>query len=63
MSKKFSEWMDKRNKFIIESIENSKKEPTTVGPQSISEMIISGDTLMIAYELDRLCDILERKGR
>lgn len=63
MSKKFSEWMDKRNKFITESIENGKTDPTAVGPQSIAEMTISGDTLMIAYELDRLCDILERKGR
>lgn len=62
MSKVFSEWMDKRNK-RIESMVDEEKAPTVEEMQAISVSMMAGDTFMIAYELDRLCDILERKGR
>jgi len=62
MSKMFSEWMAKRSAFA-DSVSDKGKMPTIEETQAIAETLITGDTLMIAYELDRLCDILERKGR
>lgn len=62
MSKAFSEWAAKRNK-CIESTIDEKKEATVEETQAIAVSAISSNTFMIAYELDRLCDILERKGR
>lgn len=61
MSKAFSEWAAKRNNFIESMADEGKK--VTVEAQTLAVSAISSDTFMIAYELDRLCDILERKGQ
>ena len=62
MSKVFSEWAAKRNKFV-ELMVNEEDGVTVKETQALSVSAMASDTFMIAYELDRLCDILERKGR
>lgn len=62
MSKAFSEWVTKRNE-RLESMVDGKKELSAEETQHLTSLVISDNLFMIAYELDRLCDILERKGR
>lgn len=60
MSREFREWVAKRSE-RLESMVDGKKEISAEETQHLTSLVISDNLFMIANELDRLCDILERK--
>lgn len=60
MSREFREWVTKRSE-RLESMVEGKKELSSEETQNLTDLVISDNLFMIAAELDRLCDILERK--
>lgn len=60
MSREFREWVTKRSE-RLESMVEGKKELSSEETQNLTSLVISDNLFMIAHELDRLCDILERK--
>lgn len=60
MSKEFREYANNRNK-QVSSISDIQSRITDNQLNSLVNIIVESNLFMIAHELDRLCDILERK--